>query len=146
MNNEIVIEVLNELLAAESASLLPRLGQSEIFVSWATADDLDDVQRILAEDQEHQSWLVEAINNAGGDPLPVLADINTTNLHFLELGFVLPKALEDRRRLLRFYESAASQVASNPAASETVGKIADRVRKQVEKLEKLTARLVESKS
>ncbi len=146
MNNEPVIDVLNELLAAESASLLPRLGESEIFISWASADDVDDVQCMLAEDREHQSWLVDAILNAGGEPLPALADINSTNLHFLELGFVLPRVFEDRRTLSGYYESASSVVASHPAASEIVGRIAGRIRKHVEKLEKLTSRLTANKS
>ncbi len=142
MDHDAVIEVLNELLAAESASLLPRLRESRVFVSWASADEVDDVQRILDEDQEHQGWIVEAINRAGGYPLPVRADINTTNLHYIELGFLLPRVLADRRKLLSYYESASGQVASHEASSEVVSRIAGRVRKHVDLLDKLTERAI----
>lgn len=134
MNNQSAIEILNELLMHESQSLLSRLGESTVFVSWACADEQQIVSSMIQEETQHRAWLVEAIRDLGGDPLPVRADIQSTNVHYLDLSFVLPRALKDRNRLLASYESAAAQIGSNPRAGSVIAKIAERHRKHIREL------------
>lgn len=138
MADETVIEILNELLQHESRSLLPRLKESIVFVTWASAGEHRDVGAMIDEEMEHRAWLAEAIGDLGGDPLPGSADIRSSNVHYLELSYVLPQVLVERRRSLTFYESAAEQLSSNERAAAVVAKIVARKRRHVERLSELT--------
>ena len=141
MSNETAIEILNELLGYESQSILPHLGESGVFVSWASADERRIVNRMMDEKTEHLAWLVETIHNLGGEALPVRGGISSTTIHYLELNHLLPKVLEDRKRILSAYESAASQVGSNPLAGEVIGKIITRQRRHIEQLTQMTGKV-----
>ncbi|MEE9295770.1 MAG: hypothetical protein V3W34_12525 [Phycisphaerae bacterium] len=139
--SETTIDILNELLKYESESVLHRLVESNAFVSWASADERQVVGRMVEEQDRHRQWLVEAIHKLGGEPRPVWADIGSTHIHYLELSFVLPKALDDRKRLLAAYEEAASQVTANQVAGEVISKVLEHHRRHVEQLVGLTDRL-----
>ena len=140
MSNEAAIDLLNDLLQLEEGSLLPRLRESSVFVSWASAGELQAVQRMIDEENEHRGQLVESIIRLGGDPLPVSADIRSAGIHFLRLDFILPRVLESHRRLLSAYEAAASQTCSNPVAAEVVSSITECHRKHNDQLEQLASR------
>ncbi len=140
MNTAPVIETLNELLGYESNSLLPRLADSTIFVSWATADEAEHISNIIDEDIEHQAWLVEAIRDLGGEPASASPDVRSAELHFLDLGYVLPRVLADRERLLRAYESAAARIGSNAHAAAVIAKITQRHRRHIETIANLIHR------
>lgn len=137
MDNESVTDILNDLLAYESRSMLPRLGESTVFFSWASADDQRIVSSMAEEGTEHRAWLVQAIRDLGGEPFPVLADIHSTNLHYLDLSSVLPRTLQDGQHLLTLYESAAAQVGSNARAVSVIARITERLRCHVQQLGKL---------
>ncbi len=137
MKSDDSVVVLNELLAYESRSLLPRLRESALFVSWAGADEQRIVTRIIDEGLEHQAWLVDAIEDLGGGLLPVTADIRSCNLHFLEFNYLLPNILKDVEARLAAYESASSQLAGNARAAELVSRITERVRDHALRLRKL---------
>jgi rubrerythrin len=141
MADETVIEILNELLQHESRSLLPRLKESTVFVTWASAGEYCDVSAMIDDEMEHRAWLAEAISDLGGDPLPGLADIRTTNVHYLGLGYMLPQVLVERRRSLAFYESAAEQLSANERAAAVVARIVARKRRHVERLSELTEKM-----
>lgn len=138
MSNETVIDVLNELLAAESLSLLPRLRESTVFVSWASADDQQIVDRMIDGGREHQAWLIGVIRDLGGEPLPVRPDIHSGDIHFLELHYLLPRTLETERRLLTTYESAVHQASEVTPAASVIARIMERRRKYVEQLSRMT--------
>lgn len=142
MKNESVIEILNELLTCESQSLLPRLGEAIIFVCWASADQQRAVSTMIDQGTEHRAWLVEAIRDLGGDPLPAGADIQSTNVHFLDLSFVLPRTTEDRKRLLALYESATAQVGAHALAGSVIARITERLGRHVEQLTDLMKKAV----
>jgi rubrerythrin len=134
MADEAIIEILNELLHHGSRSLLSRLNESTVFVTWASAGEHRDVSAMIDEEMEHRAWLAEAIFDLGGEPFPVSPDIRTSNVHYLELSYLLPKVLEDRKRSLAIYESAAEQVASNERAAAVIAEIISRKRRHVERL------------
>ncbi|NOT00058.1 MAG: hypothetical protein HOP29_05480 [Phycisphaerales bacterium] len=135
-----VIDVLNDLLAEETRSLLPRLHESIVFVSWPSADEQSAVARMIAEQREHPAWLVAAMNDLGGNPVPALPDIRSTNFHFVELSSVLPRILAEERRLLRAYESAGATIGDNVRAAQVIARVAERRRRHIDALARLTAR------
>lgn len=135
-----VIDILNDLLAEETRSLLPRLHESTVFVSWPSADEQSAVARMIAEQREHPAWLVAAMMELGGSPGPVLPDIRSANFHFVELSSVLRRILAEERRLLRVYESAAATVGDNERAGQVIARVAERRGRHIEALARLTAR------
>lgn len=140
MNNERAIRILNALLERESRSVLPRIREANPFVTWASAAERRMIDDMIREETEHRAWLVDAIRDLGGEPLPVSADIASTNIHFLDLSYVLPTVLEDRTRVLTAYETAASQAGTSPLAADVIARITDRHRRQIDRLNSAVAR------
>jgi len=140
MDTAPVIDTLNDLLSYESTSLLPRLAESTIFVSWASAGDAECVSTIIVEEIEHQAWLVEAISDLGGDPASPSPDIRSAEVHFLDLGYILPRVLADRKRLLSAYESAAARIGANAHAADIIAKITQRHRRHLETITNMIQR------
>ena len=127
--NESIIAILNELLRRESESVLPRLLESDSFVSWSSADEGIAVRRMVDEHNDHCQWLVAAIRQIGGEPRPMRADIGSTHLHYLDLSFLLPHALEDCTHNITAYEDAQPDVANNRIAGDVVAKILEHHRR-----------------
>jgi hypothetical protein len=110
-DRDVTVEILNELLQAQAASLLPRLSEATPFISWAEADEIALVRRLIAEERAHQAELGACIASAGGALTPVLGDITSADVHYLALDFLLPRIIADKARLARVYEAAASRLA-----------------------------------
>jgi hypothetical protein len=137
MNGTRVIGILNELLAVESSNLLPRLAESNAFISWASADEVDAVARMVAEERAHVEWLVELILDLRGSPAPRVGSIDTAALHYVELHNLLPRIERAEAEVLKRYESLAPAVASEPRAAARVAKIAARHRDHLEQLRRI---------
>jgi len=140
MNNDPAIDLLNDLLQQEARSLLPRMRESTVFVSWASADEQRVLTKMIEEENEHRRWLVEAINRLGGAPLPVGADITSTRIHYLELDYVFPRVVENQWALLKAYESAAADASASPIVSDVITRLIDRRRKHCDQLARLASR------
>jgi len=138
IHNDNVIDILNELLADELRSLLARLRESTVRVDWGSANESQAVDSMIDEEMEHRAWLADALHDVGGDPAPVTADIGSSNVHYLKLSYVMPQVVEERRRSLGHFESAAAQLTGNDRASSVVTKIIERKRRHVEHLTQLT--------
>jgi hypothetical protein len=141
MTSLVAIEILNELLALEKRNLLPRLKESTVFFTWASADEKRVVDRLTREQAEHESWLVGAINDLDGDPLPTWADIRSADIHYAEIHSLLPRLSRGAKELVAGYESAASEVAGNPVASQVVSRILQRTRAHADEIAGLAERV-----
>lgn len=137
-DNESIVAVLNELLSKESQSVLPRLAEAGSNVSWSSADEGIAVGRMIEECANHSDWLVSAIRKIGGEPRPMLADIGSTHLHYLELTFLLPHALEDCARNITAYQEAQPLVANNRIAGDVVSQVLEQHRQHKKQLASLT--------
>lgn len=143
-HNENIVELLNDLLRRESRSVLPRLTESDSIVSWSSADEGIAVSRMIEEYADHRRWLVSAIQQIGGEPRPMLADIGTTHLHYLDLSFLLPHVLEDCTRNITAYEEAQPNVANNRIAGDVVARILEHHRHHRKRLASLTEHLAQT--
>jgi hypothetical protein len=119
-DRDVTVEILNELLQAQAASLLPRLSEATPFISWAEADEIALVRRLIAEERAHQAELGACIASAGGALTPVLGDITSADVHYLALDFLLPRIIADKARLARVYEAAASRLAPGTEPGQLV--------------------------
>ena len=90
MNSLNLSKSLDDLCHAEQRSMLPRLQESTVFVSWASADEAEAVREMVEQEQEHIAWLVEMISALGESPTPCTADVRTTSIHYLQLDAIMP--------------------------------------------------------
>ncbi len=128
------IDILNELLAAEQTSIVERLLASTVFVSWASADEYPLVQRMTREVGEHCEWLGQLILDLRGGLHPRANDPASADLHYQELGSLLPRVIEDEKAIVAKYETAHPRLAAEPRAAEVVWSILARHREHIDQL------------
>ena len=133
------IDIVQELLAAEQASIALRLAESTLFVAPPSAAEASALGRIAGEINEHSAWLVDVLARAGRSPGPRIRNLSTADLHFQEISFALPRLTADLTRLAHLCERAATEVASDQAVTAVVARMTERHRKHVETLEALSA-------
>ncbi|MCH9058745.1 MAG: hypothetical protein IIB55_08975, partial [Planctomycetes bacterium] len=127
------IDIVQELLAAEQASIALRLAESTLFVAPPSAAEASALGRIAGEINEHSAWLVDVLARAGRSPGPRISDLSTADLHFQEISFALPRLTADLTRLAHLCERAATEVATDQTVAPVVARMTERHRKHVEK-------------
>lgn len=133
------IDIVQELLAAEQASIALRLAESTLFVAPPSAAEASALGRIAGEMNEHSAWLADLLTAAGQSPGPRVSDLSTADLHFQEISFALPRLTADLTRLAHLCERAATEVATDQTVAPVVARMTERHRKHVETLEALSA-------
>ena len=141
MDQQIVIDRLNDLLEVEARSVLQRVREAQPFVDWADADAVPVLERIVADEFEHQRRLAEAIVRLGGVPRPPILDMRTAGFHYLSARYLLPKVIEDQRGRIAAYGQAVAEVSSAGEASALLNDILARHQAQLQQLETLAERL-----
>lgn len=129
--------ILNKVLHAEQRSIIPRLPEFQSFVSWASADEMQMVQGMIAESAEHITWLADAIDVLGETPTPYQPDIHLTSMHYCNITALMPLIVEDCRSLIRTCEAALPAVASDPKAAALLARILARHQAHLTALEQL---------
>ena len=135
MQDDTVIATLNELLAAEQGSLIPRLMESAVFVSrLEIAADLviRGTARTVVKDTAE---LTRLILDLGGEPAPPRFNLATADLHYQDVRHVLPRLLADQLALVRTYTLASPRLAGAPRAAAVVSGILARHQADLEKLQ-----------
>jgi rubrerythrin len=137
MDADHVIATLNRLRRAETASLLPRLAESTVFVQPSETAAYAEIQRMVDEERQHLRWLDEVILALDGTVVPGRADIRSADLHYVTLSTTLCRVAQDQRLLTSTYEAAAPDVAESSRAASVVTRIAERHRQHAERLDSL---------
>ena len=132
---------LDRLSHAEQRSMLPRLRESVVFVSWASADDADAVAGMIEQEQEHVAWLVEMMSGLGESPTPCTADVHTTSIHYVGLNYLMPRVVQSKRNSIAFYEQNAAAVSRNAEASALLARITERHKSHLDQLNEMTGSL-----
>ena len=138
MNPSPAVDVLDELLAAESRSLIRHLDSSTVFISWASADDAEAVRAMVVEDAQHAELLTRTILDLEGNPSPLGYDPIAAGMHYLELHTLLPQVVAGEESLVARYEDVIGSVADEPAAAEVVARLLARHRARAGRLRTLT--------
>ena len=137
MNPSPAVDILDELLAAESRSLIRHLGSLNVFISWASADDAEAVQAMVVEDAQHADLLTKTILELNGNPSPLGYDPAAAGMHYLELHTLLPQVVAGEELLVARYEDSVGTVADEPAAAEVVARLLARHRSRADRLRTL---------
>jgi hypothetical protein len=106
MSHQNAVDTLNELLGAEFASLIPRLGEAAPRVTWPATEDQALLRRVLADAQTHQRELTQLILKLRGSPNPPRYAAETGGVHYVKLSYLMPEVIESMRRLIAAYETA----------------------------------------
>jgi len=126
MDTAKIVEILNELLAAEQGCVVSHLLRSASVLSEQSVAGLEIVRRVEREVQEHGAWLAGMINSLDSSPGLRRADTCTAGMHYRELERALPALREDCVRLRDLCTKAAGQVAQYPRALTLVERIGAR--------------------
>jgi hypothetical protein len=132
-DNATTVQSLNDLLAAHKRSLLLRLTDVAPFVSSVDAELAQTVRQMTREEAEHLDWLVAAIVERDGSPASALPDPRTASVHYVDLHYLLPRIVPDKRRLLTACKAAAKRTTDASAAG-LMNRIAVRHQRHLEKL------------
>ncbi len=116
MTHATLIDVLNDLLAAEQASLIHRLGESHPFVDETAAADWAAVEQLIADALAHERDLAEMIQRLGGTPSPSQHDTATGGLHYVALPHLMPELRAALGALIAAYDSATGTGDANADA------------------------------
>lgn len=108
MSNQRAIDTLNELLVSEYVSILPRLRESDPFVSISTADEAIVIDALIRDNAAHEKALVALVMDLRGAPAPVRYAMDATSYHYLSLEHLLPLIVDDVRGLVAAYSAAAA--------------------------------------
>lgn len=122
MNADRTVQALEELLRAETGSLTAHLGDADLYLGWESGVDLQLFAQLLEDEHRHQVRLSEAILQLGGVPRAAPPDARLARLHYVDVGYVLPLLIEDKRRLIALYDQAAPHVAEEPMAAAVVAR------------------------
>lgn len=140
MANEHAIETLNNLLAAEYASILPRLRHSDPFVSLSATDDRDAAYALVKDSERHEQALNDLIMELRGAPVPASYDIDTTSYHYVTLEYLVPQILQSVHLLIDRYAGAGT--TGNRRADALVGRHLADFQTHLKALEKMHSNLV----
>ncbi len=99
MDEDHVCDVLNDVLEAEAASLLPRLTECTAFVPPAELSRFEAVKRMASEHSGQLARLARTLIDAGGQPFPHAKDMRTAAFHYVELDVLLPSAIAGEETL-----------------------------------------------
>lgn len=139
-----IVEILNELLAAEQRNLVTYLMDSTVFVSRLGMKELTLLEQMARDADDAGARLAEAIIALGGVPGLRTVDLAPADLHFQELHAALPRLAADRQALVDKYAIAGSRVGPEPVAAQVVGRIKERHADELARLTELLKRNVGS--
>jgi hypothetical protein len=135
MPDEQVIEMLNRLLAAEYATMIPRLAEAEPFVRPAMTAARAVVQRLIAAYAGHIRGLVEMLLSLRGSPVTPRCSAGATSLHYADLASILPAVVADLRKLVALYEAAPA--TGRDPVDALIGRILADHRRDLAELDRL---------
>lgn len=140
MASQRVVDTLNALLAAEYASILPRIRQSDPFVSLSAADDRAAAQSLMQQNERHEGELSKLIMELRGSPVSPAFDIDTTSYHYVTLEYLVPQIIQSVQGLIAAY-TAAGATGHTKADALITQNLAD-YQRQLKPLEKMHSNLV----
>jgi len=137
MNVTILAKELDRMSRLERRSLVPRLAECWVTLSWSSTEENNVLQRMVQQCAEHVAWLADLMIEMGEFPSPCTAEVDTTGWHYLDLNYLMPQLLQDKQNLIACYEEITSRWLPNDKASSLVKKIVASHKTHLEELQAL---------
>lgn len=135
MNTSRLIDLLNDLLAAEYGNMIQRLDECNPFVTWPAEEDRVIVTRMSADAKAYQRDLAALILKLRGSPRPPTFPTETGGVHYLNLSYLMPQVIAGVLSLIRAYEAAGG--TGQPEADGLMARILADHRRHLAELERL---------
>lgn len=132
-----VLDILNDLLTAESASQLWRLAECGAFFDRHDAAGSDTVRGLARRHEQELHGLAGLIMDLGGQPRPAVRDIHTANFHYINCDVLLPHVLKSEEQLAQRCDAALEELSEAPAAADFVRDLRDKHRVRADLLRKM---------
>ena len=113
MDTRRIVDILNDLLAMETGSCVARVREAGHYVSWPAAGKMGVLREMIEEDSGHERWLIDEMQRLAGSPRPRVLGIQTAGSHYIDAEFLMPRIIEEERRLAAAYRRAQSMVPSD---------------------------------
>jgi len=111
----VVLDILQGLLEAEQASVFRFMRSGNPYLTRATLETRDRVDRMAAGTVRRARELGDLIERVGGTTHPRPVQPENQYLAFLSLKFLLPKLAEAKRTTIERYENALRALKGAPA-------------------------------
>ncbi len=138
-NNTASIAVLNALIRAERAGIGPRLLEAGVFVEDRSEKVYALADRLAKAAEEHVAELSRLVMERGQTPPAHAVDLRLADLHFQEVGHLLPRIIAEEEQLIRKYDVALTRLKDDPDAVAVVTRLRDRHRTLLEEARKLAS-------
>jgi hypothetical protein len=110
----IVLDVPQSLFDAEQGSIFRFMGSGSPYLTRATLETRDRVERMAAATERHAGALAGLIERLGGGTRPRGVQPEDQYLAYLSLKFLLPKLAEAKRTTIERYENALRALRGAP--------------------------------
>lgn len=137
--NPAVIAVLNALIRAERAGIGPRLVEAGVFVEDRSEKVYALVDLLAQAAAEHAADLSRLVLERGRTPPAHAVDLRLADVHFQEVGHLLPRIAAEEEELLRKYDRALGLLKDDPEAADVVTRLRDRHRALLAEARKLAS-------
>ena len=134
MADPTIARTIDGLLAMEYTSLLHQLSDSAAFVPGPEVPGAIALGQMIADEQSSRRELAELLDRLDATPGPRLVRATEAEINYTRLDAILPRLIQDKKRLIAGYEAAAKLVASDPAAVDVVSAILGRHRDHLQRL------------
>lgn len=134
MSTPAIIATLNQMLDIEQQSLALRVHESNPYVSLSEVAVNNAVRSMALHARSHREALSEMILDLGGQPVPRRANIETANLHYLDLFAVVPLLLESHEKVVAQYKQLTPRLAGHKPAADLAARILARHESDLETL------------
>lgn len=137
MSDPSVVAALADCYQAECRSLVLHVAVSRPFVSWLGVEEKGIIRRMAEDESRHQQELVEAIVARNGGVPPASAATDAATVHYLDVQYLMPLVVADKRRLIAELESATPRLAADREAAALIGRLLDDERRHLADLERI---------
>jgi hypothetical protein len=109
-----VVDALNSLLESQQNNIIRFMGEGSPYLGSAPPGVRQLLKRLLDANQKRCAELYHLIEDLGGTPRPRGLQPEEQYLSYLSLKFLLPKVVEAKELIIRYYENTENALKRAP--------------------------------
>lgn len=136
---QVLADVLNDLLSAESHSLTQHLDEVQPYLSQQTYEVWGRIQQAGRISHSHAQRLTQMIEDLGQSPLPGVYPVDMAGYQYLGLPVLVSHLIEEKRLQAAGYEKAIQLAQTDPELTQGLRDMLGDVRSQLEIFESVSS-------
>ena len=115
-----LVDILNSLIEAEETSIFRLMGDDSPYLQEANPEVRKALQEEMEASHRHAAELADCVRRLGAEAaVSPSARPSEPMLEFISLRFLLPKLVEEKERLIRYYLNALQALPDDAPEIET---------------------------